>query len=385
MYSYLTRQPSRCFGLPAAILRRLAGPAHEELRGGDLSACASSTVVQLAVIERIEPRVCSPPPRRWVPARASSATTTPAKRSRTWPSRGKDATVNFDWSNRPADRCRAGRPFFRELGRQDPATVLRALHLPHDQRRRRAPVGERAGGHRPLGRTTTAGEDVGTVELTAGELYDIKLEYHETTGNAVAKLLWSSPSTRAAVVPSTQLYSVGSGWVSGNWLNQDIGSPNRTGSVRSTGGSYTVQGNGQRGPAAPRTSSSTFTRLSTATARSRCASRRCPAARPPARGADVPRLPRQRRGLRVAFVHPRRGRGGGGRRPDDAPDRHARVAAPASHADLALHRRRRRMGPARARRQRSAPTPPPPATTTPGSPPGWSPSPWGGRFTSGWR
>lgn len=89
-----------------------------------------------------------------------------------------------------------------------------------------------------------ATENAGTIELRAGELYDIKMEFRETAGNAVAKLLWSSPSTEASVVPSTQLYSTGAGWVSGNWLNQDLGSAAKKGSVRSAGGTYTIQGAG---------------------------------------------------------------------------------------------------------------------------------------------
>ena len=60
----------------------------------------------------------------------------------------------------------------------------------------------------------------------------------------MAKLLWSSPSTEATVIPASQLYSTGAGWVSGNWLNQDIGSPTVKGSVHSTNNVYTVQGSG---------------------------------------------------------------------------------------------------------------------------------------------
>ena len=50
-------------------------------------------------------------------------------------------------------------------------------------------------------------ERSGTVSLRAGELYDLRLEYFENNGQAVARLLWSSPSTAKQVIPRTQLYA----------------------------------------------------------------------------------------------------------------------------------------------------------------------------------
>jgi hypothetical protein len=49
-------------------------------------------------------------------------------------------------------------------------------------------------------------QNSGTIALVAGQKYDIKLEYYENTGQAVAKLLWSSASTAKQVVPTSQLY-----------------------------------------------------------------------------------------------------------------------------------------------------------------------------------
>ena len=49
-------------------------------------------------------------------------------------------------------------------------------------------------------------ETSGSITLTAGEKYDIVVEYYENTGEAVAKLLWSSPSIPKAIIPQTQLY-----------------------------------------------------------------------------------------------------------------------------------------------------------------------------------
>ena len=52
-----------------------------------------------------------------------------------------------------------------------------------------------------------ATEKSGTIALTAGQQYDIVIEYYENTGEAVTKLLWSSPSTPKAIVPKSQLYA----------------------------------------------------------------------------------------------------------------------------------------------------------------------------------
>ncbi len=48
----------------------------------------------------------------------------------------------------------------------------------------------------------------GTIALQAGQKYDIKMEYYENTGNAVAKLAWASASQPLQIVPTGQLFSV---------------------------------------------------------------------------------------------------------------------------------------------------------------------------------
>ncbi|HEX3134231.1 MAG TPA: PA14 domain-containing protein [Planctomycetota bacterium] len=67
----------------------------------------------------------------------------------------------------------------------------------------------------------------GTVTLTAGIKYDLKLEYYENGGGAVAKLAWSSPSTTKAIVPQSQLYPavaapVEYGWAATYYDNADF-------------------------------------------------------------------------------------------------------------------------------------------------------------------
>jgi YVTN family beta-propeller protein len=54
-----------------------------------------------------------------------------------------------------------------------------------------------------------ATERVGTIALTAGQKYDIVMEYFENGGDAVATLSWSSASQAKQIIPQTQLYPAG--------------------------------------------------------------------------------------------------------------------------------------------------------------------------------
>lgn len=49
----------------------------------------------------------------------------------------------------------------------------------------------------------------GSINLVAGQFYDIKMEYADKTGAAAAQLRWSSTSTPKAIVPQGQLYATG--------------------------------------------------------------------------------------------------------------------------------------------------------------------------------
>ena len=46
----------------------------------------------------------------------------------------------------------------------------------------------------------------GTIQLQGGKRYTIRLEYHETTGAAGVRLLWSAPGIKRQVVPASQLF-----------------------------------------------------------------------------------------------------------------------------------------------------------------------------------
>ena len=46
----------------------------------------------------------------------------------------------------------------------------------------------------------------GTIALTAGQQYDLQMDYYDDTQDATARLTWSSPSTPQAVIPASQTY-----------------------------------------------------------------------------------------------------------------------------------------------------------------------------------
>ncbi|MEL6106236.1 MAG: DUF4347 domain-containing protein, partial [Planctomycetota bacterium] len=52
-----------------------------------------------------------------------------------------------------------------------------------------------------------ATEHTGTISLNAGQLYDIRMEFYENGGQAVAQLSWSSASQVLEVIPQSQLYA----------------------------------------------------------------------------------------------------------------------------------------------------------------------------------
>ena len=45
-----------------------------------------------------------------------------------------------------------------------------------------------------------------SLPLAAQQLYSIEMDYYQHNSNAVAELVWSSPSTAKAVIPQSQLY-----------------------------------------------------------------------------------------------------------------------------------------------------------------------------------
>ena len=120
------------------------------------------------------------------------------------------ATVNYDWGNgSPA----AGIPvdFFsvRWTGQVKPLfTETYTFYTTSDDGIRlwvnNVAVIDNWSDHGPI-------ENSGTIALTAGVKYDIRLEYYEKGGGAVATLSWASPSQAKQIIPQSQLYSNSTG------------------------------------------------------------------------------------------------------------------------------------------------------------------------------
>jgi glucose/arabinose dehydrogenase len=53
-------------------------------------------------------------------------------------------------------------------------------------------------------------ENSGTINLTAGQRYDVKMEFYENAGGAVARLLWSATGLAKQVIPQARLFPAGS-------------------------------------------------------------------------------------------------------------------------------------------------------------------------------
>jgi hypothetical protein len=66
--------------------------------------------------------------------------------------------------------------------------------------------------------THSAAEDRASISLTAGQQYNLRMEYYDNTNRAVMKLAWSSPSQRKEVIPQSQLYSTSDTTVESNRL-----------------------------------------------------------------------------------------------------------------------------------------------------------------------
>ncbi len=68
--------------------------------------------------------------------------------------------------------------------------------------------------------------DTGSITLTAGQRYDIKMEYFDYSGTATARLMWSSPSQPIEDIPASQLYPQGPFTAAAPSVNQRIEAEN---------------------------------------------------------------------------------------------------------------------------------------------------------------
>lgn len=66
-----------------------------------------------------------------------------------------------------------------------------------------------------------SGKNQGTIALKAGSKYEIKMEYFNKGGSAIARLIWSSPSQPEQAIPTSQLYSSATSEKTGNGLKAE--------------------------------------------------------------------------------------------------------------------------------------------------------------------
>jgi hypothetical protein len=88
----------------------------------------------------------------------------------------------------------------------------------------------------------TLTENSGTVSLTGGARYAIRLEYYDDSGPASARLLWSGPSVAKTVVPRRALYSSYAQRINFQPANAAV----PAGYLADAGAVFGVHGNGER-------------------------------------------------------------------------------------------------------------------------------------------
>jgi hypothetical protein len=130
-----------------------------------------------------------------------------------------DSTVNFDWgTGAPASGLATDRFSVRWTGQ------IEALYSETYTFYTQSDDGIRlwVNGRQIINNWTDHAtiENSGTIALSAGQRYDLKLEYHENSNEAVAKLSWSGAHTSKQIVPQAQLYLPSAGILCGA-ANQD--------------------------------------------------------------------------------------------------------------------------------------------------------------------
>ena len=88
-------------------------------------------------------------------------------------------------------------------------------------------------------------EDRGTISLTAGQRYAIRMEYYENTGGATARLLWSHASIAKSAVPASRLYATATAAPTIRVNFQLASAPVPAGYLPDGGLVYGARGNGQ--------------------------------------------------------------------------------------------------------------------------------------------
>lgn len=121
-----------------------------------------------------------------------------------------DATVDFDWGSGAPDPSMGADTFsVRWTGQVEaPVSGSYTFYTTSDDGVRLWVNGQQLinnwTDHPPT-------ENSGTITLSAGQKYDIKLEFYENGGGAVAKLAWDYPGQSKQIIPQSRLYPPTSG------------------------------------------------------------------------------------------------------------------------------------------------------------------------------
>jgi glucose/arabinose dehydrogenase len=117
-----------------------------------------------------------------------------------------DSTVNFDWGNGSPD-SRIGNDTFsvRWTGQVQPLYTETYTFSTTTDDGLQLYVDDRLIIDNPRDQSPT--ERSGTITLQAGQKYNIRMDYYENAGGAVAKLAWASPSQTKQIIPQSQLFN----------------------------------------------------------------------------------------------------------------------------------------------------------------------------------
>lgn len=132
-----------------------------------------------------------------------------------------DPTVNFNWTTgSPASNVSPDTFSVRWIGKVEPRFAETFTFRTTSDDGVRLWVNNQLLVDKWIDQSSTS--HVGSIALTAGQRYDIVLEYYERTGNAEVQLQWSSPSQPLQVVPQSQLYSDAPAIVDGTFSGQTV-------------------------------------------------------------------------------------------------------------------------------------------------------------------
>ena len=132
-----------------------------------------------------------------------------------------DQTIDFDWGSGSPDPAIAPDTFsVRWVGQVEPLySQTYTFHTTSDDGVRlwvdSQLLVDQWNDHDPTVHT-------GQITLQAGQRYDLRMEYYDQTGGAVARLEWSSPSQTREIVPQIQLYSDDPSNILGTFSGQTI-------------------------------------------------------------------------------------------------------------------------------------------------------------------